>query len=816
MKHIIHFVLYLFFSLSAYAQTVSLTGKIVNQQEEPVGYATVWVADAQTKKQVAVDYSDERGRFQLEMPPGLYTIKIDFFGMHAKTFEQEEIKADRNLGAIMLYDEEFAIEEVEIVGEKRLVEMKLDKKVYNVSKDKTLVGATSLEALDNAPSVNVDVEGNISLRGDEGVTILVDGKPSNLVSASNTDLLRSLPATSIERVEVVTVPSARYDASGSTGIINIVMKKDARKGVNGSVTTALGTPEQYRVSGLLNYGTEKFDFYANVGFNERVSPGSASSYTEFFAPNTTTIDSISTMNRTHERSSQGFFTNLGFDYKVAPNTTLSYNVKYADSEGENETNLRYEDLNTQGAVLSQSIRTELEDEQDKRFSTDLGLVHEFNSNTAHKLSVDLSYSQKKDDERASLSEAYTLPATSLEQQRSEVLEKVSGILVKADYQRPIGEEGIFEAGFRSNNDRIDNDYAVFEWESDVWNALDDYTNNFYYDQWVHAVYTQYGNSWNKFSFLGGLRAEQTEIELQNVTVENVFYEKYKKDYLKLFPTAHLSYTFDEQHSLQVGYSKRIRRPHTRMLNPFRTLSDNRNIFAGNPNLDPTTTDATELSYLFSGEKLTLGSSVYYNQSDNPLQFFSERTTDDNTSATVIRNYPVNLDAEKRYGFEFNFAYNALKWLNLRGDFNIFRSSVEGGVTDSQGNYRDLSNESNGFFGNLSLMSKLPYDFSLQLQNRYRGAMKGAETKSDPMLSSDFALSKELLKKKATLTFNVNDLFNSRARKREITTDTYYSRSEYQSRERQFTLSFTYRFGGIKKRNQRGGGDTDFGDDDFGM
>ncbi|MFV0530168.1 MAG: TonB-dependent receptor domain-containing protein [Flavobacteriales bacterium] len=813
MKNILNILFFLTAGSLLYSQEYLITGVITDQQNHPLDYASVALYEGETFLKEA--YTNEKGFFELKAPKGTYRLEIDFFGNNSKTIDPFIIESDKNLGTIALQNETNEIETVSVTAEKKVLEYKLDKKVYNVSADKTLVGATTLDALDNAPSVTVDVEGNVSLRGDDNVTILVDGKPSSLITGGNTDLLRSLPADSIEKIEVVTVPSARYDADGSTGIINIVMKKGKKSGLNGSVSARSGYPITNGASVNLNYRTEKYNLYSNIGADYRVSPGNGSTYNRYYGINGAP-DQISDMTREHKRKTKSTFINTGIDYYLNDHNTLSFNTKLGYNKGDNESNLRYNEYFSNN-IANATLRTrdEFEDETDTRLELGLGYIRTFKKE-GHKLTVDGKFNYREDDEVSDINEDDN---GVLNYQKTNILEGTKDYLFQTDYILPLGKEGQFEAGLKLNLLDLDNDYALSDYNSltQQYEPNQNYTNSFAYTQMVNAAYMQYGNSLGNFSFLAGLRLEDTRISMDNVEIENIWYDTFEKKYTDFFPTLHLSYSINDNNSVQVGYSRRIRRPRTRMLNPFRSFSDNTNIFKGNPNIDPMYTNAFELSYIYSPSKLTLSSSIYYNSSTNPFQFFSESITD-NQGNTIIQNYPVNLDSEKRYGVEIGVQYKMSKWLNITGDFNYFKADREGEVIESDGDIRDQSTDADGMFARFGATTKLPYDIGIQVRGDYRGSMKGADTDTNPMFSMNLAITKEVLQKKGSITFNVSDLFNTRRRGHEVHTSTYYSDSDFQWRERQWTLNFVYRFGNNKKErpkkefNNGGGGE----EDDFSM
>jgi len=256
-------------------KTITLTGKVIdNETKQPLEYATIVLTPVKGK-QVTGGITDANGEFEINIRPGTYNISIEFISFKTKYFNNKELTKSEDLGTIALEVNAETLDEVEVIAEKSTVEIRLDKKIYNVGKDMTVKGGTASDVLDNVPSVTVDVEGNVSLRGNENVRILVNGKPSGLVGLSGTDALRQLPAEAIEKVEVITSPSARYDAEGTAGILNIVLRKGKASGLNGSVSTTVGDPANYGVSANINYRTKKANFFTNTGYSYRESPGNS-------------------------------------------------------------------------------------------------------------------------------------------------------------------------------------------------------------------------------------------------------------------------------------------------------------------------------------------------------------------------------------------------------------------------------------------------------------------------------------------------------------------------------------------------------------
>ena len=797
------FISALFLFVTSLVMAQNIKGKVINENKEPLDYATVDLI--QNGKTIQEVFTDDKGFFQFEnIPTGDYTLHITFFGTGELDRAINVVKTDVSVGELVLdmskpaasNSTDAAIitnKEVVVVATPKTVEYKLDKKVYNVSDDKTLVGSTSLDALNNAPSVNVDVDGSISLRGDSNIKILIDGKASNIVSSDNTNFLKSLSADAIQKIEVITAPSARYDADGNAGIINIVLKKGKKAGVNGSVSLSGGYPDLAGIAASINYKTEKYNTYLNVGADYKDSPGNGYVFNHYFK-----TDSISEVNRELQREKKSFFVNTGLDWYINPKHTLGFNVKYSPETGTNTTDVFYEDYAaTSPSNRISTTRNESQDQPETSFNAGIDYVYDINDK-GQKLSISSLFGLKDSEAESNITQTQL---SSITYDRYNTDQKNRMYALQADYILPFGKNKQLELGAKYEYNDLKNSYITYYYD-DVTNSFEinpTYTNDFDYTQALNAFYAQFGDKIGNWSYLLGLRTEQTYIDLKNVTIESVFYDSYKKNDFALFPTAHINYEIGNS-SIQFGYSRRVMRPQTRMLNPFVGLSDNRNMFRGNPNLDAMYTDALELGYVFSTKKITVSPSVYYNYTSDPIQFFTESVLENGTQ--VIYSYPVNMDSEQRYGAELGINYKPLSWLSLNTDFNYYKFHSKGLVTGMNGITTDLSTDSDGYFARFGVNTKLPKDFSFQVKGNYKGKGNGVQTTTVAMWFVNASLSKELLQKKATLTFSVQDLFNTQKRGRTSTTETYYSDAEMQMRERQWVVNLTYRFGSSGKKDKQ--------------
>ncbi|WP_299602256.1 TonB-dependent receptor [uncultured Aquimarina sp.] len=809
MKQIISLVL-VFITLASFGQqkTIKVTGRVIDKEtNDPLEYATISFINPKENKIVTGGITETNGNFNIEVPASIYNISIEYISFKTVTLTKRKLFTNTNLGTISLGLDTESLDDVVVIAEKTTVEIKLDKKIYNVGKDLTVSGGTVSDVLDNVPSVSVDVEGNVALRGNDNVRILINGKPSGLVGLNSTDALRQLPAESIERVEVITSPSARYDAEGTAGILNIILRRSKLQGLNGAITVNTGFPLQAGVSGNINYRTGDLNFFTTSGYNYREVPGNSLSETRFFNidrdMNIDEPDTFLNEERDFDRIRKGINTNVGVEWYINDSSSLTTSFLYRSSDNESNTTNLITEPDENGNILSSNLRfdPEVEDDETKQYS--INYNKDFND-SGHKLTFDfqIENSEEIEDSRITQENISTVELVN-------TLEKQDRILIQSDYVLPIGEKTQFELGYRGNFNELDTNFLVEFDDNGNITTDTDLSNNLLFKEQVNAAYTQLGSKTGKLSYLLGLRVEGTRITIDQKT-SNDFN---KKIYTDIFPTINLGYQLTDKQSLTLGYNRRIRRPRSRFINPFPSRSSATNIFQGNSDLNPSYSNVFDLGYLNRLGKLTLNSSIYYNRSTQIFTFIAEDTGDtaiigDGTEVSVIRRRPINLSSSDRYGFEFTLTYSPNRKWRINGNFNAFQNSIRG---DFDGQNFDADNFS--WFARLNNKITLPAKIDWQTTAFYAGPNENAQTKSEGLLSVNLAFSKDLFKEKASLTFNVSDLFNSRKRRSVSTTETFVTDSEFQWRERSFTLSFTYRFNQKKKRqrsrNNFGGGDEEF-------
>ncbi|WP_420577797.1 TonB-dependent receptor domain-containing protein [Ekhidna sp.] len=794
----------------AAAPDYAIKGKLVNAStSEPVEFATVSIFNESDSSLVTGGLTDVSGVFNVPVKPGEYYIRFQFMGFEEVRISNVEVSRESpvyNVGNVRISENETLLDEVVVQGERTQMEMTLDKKVFNIGKDLSNLGGSATDILDNLPSVQVDVEGNVSLRGSENVRILIDGKPSGLVGLSSNDALRQLNGNLVESVEVITNPSARYDAEGLAGIINIVLKKDKKVGLNGSFQANTGVPDNHGGSVNLNFRKDWINFFTNVGANYRRYNGSGYSEQEFFNAGPTS-PSFTERDRSHDRGGLSYSARFGSDIYLNDRNTLTLAFLYRYSDEDNKTQLIYNDFFESSNVDSLTVRKDNEGEGDENLEYSLNYTKNF-KREGQKFTADFQYQNNNEQESSDLvqSEGTTFNNQSpFLYQRALNDEIEERYMLQADYIHPFAKDGQLELGTRYTDRLVGNDYIVTERnESGIYEVDSAFSNEFEYEEDVLAVYGILSNKISKLSWQLGVRYELTKL----ITNQKTNDLRNEQNYGNFFPSAFLTYQITQIQAIQASYSRRISRPRGRRLNPFSSISDNRNYYVGNPNLQPEFTDSYELGYLLNLEKSSFYGGVYYRYTEGVEQRLSTTSED---GITFTR--PYNVSIERSFGAEFNISQDFTDWYRVSGNVNFFRSYVPAGSV-SFGDEILSYNEAEAVSLSTRVSNNFKFEklFDAQVNVNYRAPRNTVQGKSLSITSVDVGLSRDILKGNGTLAFNVRDLFNTRKWRSETFNENSFQYSEFQWRSRTATLSFTYRLNQKKQRDGQGGrSGEDYGD-----
>lgn len=776
---------------------VIITGKVLDEEtKEPLEYATVAFFNKKKNKITTGGITDMNGNFSIPVPKGTYDITIEYISFKTQTISNKKITKDENIGTFSLIIDTESLGEVEIIAERTTVEIKLDKRIYNVGKDLTVRGGSVSDVLDNVPSVSVDVEGNVALRGNDNVRILINGKPSGLIGLNSTEALRQLPAESIEKVEVITSPSARYEAEGTAGILNIILRRSKLQGLNGAITANLGHPDAAGISGNMNYRTGDVNFFNTTSYNYNERPGYSYNFTTYKDSGNFIDEKTDWIN-----FGKGLTSNMGVEWYVNESSSITSSVVYNDRDNDGEAVNRILQYDADFNLTGENIRIKPEPSDSKTVQYALNYTKDFKT-SGHKLTFDFQYEDSDENNSEFVNQ------NGLDTERAFTKEDQSKILLQSDYVLPIGENKQFELGYRGDFSDKSTDYRfeAFNTNTNDFEVDNNLTNLFNFRVYLNAIYSQFGSKIDKFSYLLGLRLENTQITIDQPTSGD--YEK--KNFTGLFPTVNLSYEISDTESLTLGYNRRISRPRGFQLNPFPSRSSLTNIFQGNPDLNPSYSGKFDLGYLNRFGKFTLSSSLYFQRTTDEDEWVSidtGNTVDINgENVPIIQRTSVNAGTNERYGFEFNLNYSPTKKWRVNSDFNFFKSVTEG-------EFNGINLDANNVTWSFRLNNKytLPGAIDWQTSMRYRGPSEDAQNKRKGNFSSTMAFSKDLFKEKASIAFNINDVLNSSRFQGDVDSETFFSQREIRFRGvRSYNLSFTYRFN-QKKKEQRGnrGGDFDF-------
>ncbi len=809
------FTFFSFLILTAAAQTAatsggSVSGKLVDGTNgQALDFASVSLINKATKVAKGIQ-TDLNGNFKVSgLADGSYTFKATFLGFLTNTKDSIRINGGRavQLGTIKMTPAKGVLKEVVVTAQKQTIKLAADKKVFSVDQSLVSQGGSATDLLTNVPSVQVDVDGNVALRGSNNVRVLVNGKPSAISGGSVSDILQSIPASAIENIEVITNPSSKYDAEGQSGIINIILKKNAQLGFNGSVSGTIGNLNTANGSLNLAYQTSKVNIFGNYSYRKAKRIGNG--YTDRITyPGT---DSAIFQNQINDQTFEFKSHNIrsGIDINFTPNTvlTLSNNINIRDRD-----RFQYGGTNiTRRNVLTQSL-------SQNNFSGNSGNNIDLNADFSHKykkpgqeLTANFGYSTEKEDGTENLLTTYnfyTLNRDSLFKQNNFIDQKQRNFNLQADYTMPIGKDGKLEAGYRSTFNRNDNDYRAFSLlngttDQFVFNGLR--SNHFIYNEQVHAVYGNYSRQFGKFGVQVGARLEDAHIRSR--LVDSV--QQYKQDYFRIYPSVFLSNKLTENQTLQLSYTRRVSRPRDRQLSPFLDRSDPLNFQQGNPNLRPEDTHAFEFSYVNYTNLLTLTSSIYYRYTLNNIQ---QVRTPFSTSQTLTRFENINSAANA--GYELIAKVTPSTKFDVTGNVNVYYRNIKGDLAlnvPSASGYAFNTNVT----ANLKPIKKL----GIQLRGDYQGKQVNAQGYTRPVYGFDGGLRYDITKK-LNASFNVRDIFSTRKFGSIIdNTDTafpYTSESYRRFSRRTYGFTLSYRFGSNgadqqkrKKRDQdNGGGNPD--------
>ncbi|MFT6844368.1 MAG: outer membrane receptor for ferrienterochelin and colicin [Flavobacteriales bacterium] len=774
---------------------INLSGKIIGADKKGLPFATVAVMLAKDSSIVVGGITNDKGVFNLKVPIGFAFIKVSYLG-HTDYVSEPRMFSPKNMDVVLdpiaLGPNNQNLEEVQVIAEKSDMSFLMDKKVFTVGKDLTTKGSNVLDVLDNVPSVTTDIEGNISLRGSGNLTILINGKPSALTGNGNTDILKFIPADQIEKIEVMTNPSAKFDAEGSAGIINIVMKKDRLSGLHASLSVNVGFPENHSINVNLNWKKGISNVFFTGGFGYRAFNGKNSTQQSFNLPDTSYF---STNEANYGRKSFNTNFTTGIELNLKKNNQITTSFRLRDGKGDNDSKVNYETYNDENTPHTVTSRYDLEDESDKTGEIILLHIKDFKGE-GHKLETNIQSSKSFEIENSNITETGRTPLN----QRVNNTEDNSDFMAQTDYTRTIFKKIQLETGAKFTGRTIGTNYDVSQQDgSGVFQPIPTLINRFNYSEQISAMYVQLGGKFGKFSTKLGLRGEYSDISTELVNSEL----KKNKIYFNLFPSTFFTYELSKTKSVQLNYSKRISRPRFWYLNPFFSYTDSRNIRTGNPDLNPEFGNNFELAYLWRSK----GKSLYvsaFNRNESPT--FQRVSTADNKG--VITTTTVNHGTTTDWGIESNWSQPITKKIQWNISASVFYFNTEVTLPGLK------SVSATNYNGRISLRYKINKTTSCQLTANYRAARKTVQGSQKSSGAVNAGFSKDIWNNKASFGFNIRDIFNTRKRRSFTETDTFTSNSVSQWGAPWMSINFTYFINKENKPSRRRGSGSGNGGGDF--
>jgi outer membrane receptor protein involved in Fe transport len=800
-KKYVLFLLCIFLFITTFSEanvTGTIVGTAVDQEnDEPLEFVSVAIYTTALESLVTGTISDVEGKFEIKgIPQGNYYLELSFIGYDNTKVEDIDINSGRTyieLNDIILPRIANQLEEVEIVAEELGVEYKIDRKVINVSQQLTAASGTAVDILENVPSITVDIEGNVALRGSTGFMVLIDGVPSVL---DPSEALQQIPSNTIDNIEIITNPSAKYNPDGTAGIINVITKKDKLKGLAGTASLNGGTYGRFGVGLLASYTKKKWNLFLGGDFNIGERPGFASS-DRITTKNDTTYFTRSVGER--NRSRNFWIIRGGFNYLVTDKDLFNVEFNYGYRTHESWANQNYEEWIEPGIpFINEYLSQENSERGGSFYSFKTNYKHDFNKE-GHNISAGISYRSRGGEEKSrnqllDASDNITSGQINTEDGPGSVLQ------LDLDYVLPLGDNKNFETGYQSRIGRSTDITKLY-----IYNVVNgdyeyqpEYSNETSYLRDIHALYAIYGGEAGKFGYQGGIRGEYTYRVIESIKLN----EKSFIDRLDYFPSVHISYQLPAEQQIMASYSRRIERPRSWYLEPFITWEDAFNVRQGNPDLKPEYIDAVEAAYLTGFGQHSLSFEGYYRISHNKVERIQSVYTEN-----VIMSRPENVGEDYALGGELALQLSLFKWwkADLSGNFYQYRL---------EGIYNEITFDRESFNWNTRLSNTFRFGKGtrIQLNSRYNSATVTAQGTRGDYWTADLAVSQEFLKKKMTAIVQVRDMFGEVVRDSESMGSDFYSYGEYYNRAPQINITLNYRFNNYKKERNGGGNDGD--DDEF--
>ncbi len=805
MKRFILFFLLCLCTYTGWAQGI-VKGKILDRQKsEPLGFVNIKVTEQGSDKFVGGGITDAGGNFNVSgLKDGKYTLSLTFMGYKDVTRQFEITPAKREVQFKLLYMAEDAkqLKEVTVTGQRATMKLEVDRKSFDVGQLISNAGQSASDVLDNVPSIEVDNDGNVSLRGNSSVEVWINGKASGLTSDNRAQILQQLPAESIERIEVIDNPSAKFSAEGSAGIINIVLKKDRKAGYYGSVQAGGDTRGGANTSFNVNYNSRLIDSYINLGYRHRANTGHMESQ-----------QTSDTYNQTYDSDSKqrgnNFFTRAGVTLHATTKDDFSLSGMLMHGGGNSHSYTPYiytavaNGLNNYQLDRINRSRTGM----DMRYG-EFNYRHSFNDKHFIDFTADLSSWKMNGDNwyQDSTVVVGIDDVTYSYQYRPQYINNHRKEL-KLEYENQVTKNFKIEAGYNGNFSRENTPQESYLDNSsfDGTNASEDklFFNRFIYKQDLHAFYTTLSYKFGALSLMGGLRGEYWRVNTESYTWEqehdaSLREQPFKKDYFQLFPSVFMSWQMTETQQLQLNYTRRLRRPWGGQLNSFRDTRDATTVSFGNPYLTPEFSNSFSLNYLKQWNDHSLLVSAYYRPTTDVIQRISYKNQEDG----LFYQTSMNVAKSVSTGLEMTVKNKLWRILDLTTSANAYYYRLNGFSYDIDGQ-TVTGNSDHNFTWNARMTASLmlPYDISIQTTGRYTARQVITQGYRKANYSIDFGARKNFFNKLFTLSVNCRDLLDSR-RFETFTSGTNFTRHQINRHGgRRVSMTLTWNFGNMKQKKR---------------
>jgi len=764
-----------------------ISGFVIDtSHQKPVEYANVVLYSQRTKEQITGTITDENGYFRLsELRPGMYLLEIKFIGYDAFSMDSLLIRPNRSyvdLGRIAINPDVLVMDGVEVFGEKPIIEFQIDKKVINVSKQFTTLSGNAIDVLENVPSVSVDIEGNVSLRGSGSFNLLIDGRPTILDA---NDALKTIPASTIESIEIVTNPSAKYDPDGVAGLINVITKKSESQGITGITNLNVGSFGNYGGDFLLSYRREKVNYYFGADYNNRNRPGNIESKTS-----TTQNDTISHLNSVGNSKRGGIHGSIrgGIDLNVTPSDLFRLGFRLGRRSHNSERDTDYEHWTEPGNTLLNYTSLGSFGRGGNFASVNLDYSHNF-TKEGHELSSQLNLRHRGGDEE-SLTELFDENHAITSGRKSIETGPGTRLEFKLDYVLPVNGDDRIEAGYqtRFSLSEDENEMSELDPNTGEYFSLDEFSHSTEYRRCIQSTYFIYAGQIGNFGVQGGLRGEYT---YRNIEMSGQA-EPFSIDRWDIYPTLHSSYQFGGGQQTMASYTRRIRRVRGWHLEPFLSWMDAYNVRVGNPDLKPQFIDSYEAGYQKTFGRSLLSLEAYYRVTHNKIERVRSIYAHD-----IFLHTTENVGKDYALGTELMLTLFPFKWWNLNLMGNLYNYRVEGTLDNVS-----FDQESFNWSGRLNNTIKLGKSTRIQLSAMYHSPSVTSQGRYEGSFFTNAAVRQDFWNRKLSATLQLRDIFGSAVREFTSEGPRFYSYNKFRRQPRMLSFTLTYNINNYKIERER--------------